>query len=116
MQEQVRVVAAEGKVAVLINGKLSFSAPPEIAKAIAIALNSQAMLIENDQRQLKNGFMDQAILMRQGIPLGLTSNRKMLDEAHKEAQWNSALRKYMPRAPGIGSKEVFGTPIIRGGA
>jgi hypothetical protein len=111
MKEAIRFIIHNERIVMLINGKISADFPPEVAKSLSIALNQQALIIENEQRQRQN-LTDQAILMRAGIPIGLGSNKKMLEEAHNEAQWNRELRRYMKNAPGIKSREIFGTPTI----
>ena len=53
---------------------------------------------------------DSAILLRAGIPIGLTDNEKIKDEAVKEAVSSRELRRAMPG--GVKSKEQFGKPTI----
>ncbi len=119
MNESIRLVrhpgpTGEDKVCLLVNGQLTADLPKEVARALGIQLISMAKQIENDANPQKQ-IIDQAILMRAGVKLGLNNNPKLLAEAHKEAQWNGDLRRYMKNPQGIKSSEVVGTPtIIRG--
>lgn len=112
-EEQIRLLAHNGQIVLLVNGRLTADFPPQVARQLAVALNAQAALIENDANPEKT-INDQAILMRAGMKLGLTDNKKILKEAHKEAQWNGDLRRYMKgaNAPGIKTKEIVGTPTV----
>jgi len=58
---------------------------------------------------------DNAVLIRAGVPIGLTNHPEIKKESIKLAINDRNLRRYMPG--GVKSKEVFGTPtIIRGAA
>lgn len=114
MKESIRTIIHNGKCVLLVNGRLTADLPPEAALQLAAALIQQARQIQNDQHNAASPI-DQAILMRAGSKIGLTSNPKVIDEAYKEAQWNRDLRRYMPAAPSIQSREKFGIPLIRGG-
>ncbi|NIB43802.1 hypothetical protein HBA55_29640 [Pseudomaricurvus alkylphenolicus] len=114
MKETIRLLRHNDQIVFLVNGQLTTSFGPEVAKVVARELVSLARQIENDANPERQ-IMDQAILMRAGINIGLNSNPKLLSEAHKEAQWNRDLRLAMKGAPGIPSNEVVGTPtVIRG--
>lgn len=117
MKEDIRLVAGEETVVMLVNGKLTADFPPQVARQLAAALLQQAQLIDNEKRAKDNpqAIIDQAILMRAGSGIGLFGNNKAIDEAHKEAQWNRDLRRYMPTPISVQSKEKFGLPTIRGG-
>lgn len=52
---------------------------------------------------------DEGLLLRLGIPIGLTSNAAIIREARKEAVWGD-IRRYVPL---IGSGESVGTPTLR---
>ena len=60
-----------------------------------------------EYEQAERIITDGAILVRAGVPLGLTSRFK--DEVKKEAAWNSDLRRYLPH---VKSEEVFGLPTV----
>ena len=115
MKESIRSIINDDakQIVLLINGNLSASLPPQAAKQLAKVLLSQAALIENNENPNKQ-IIDQAILMRAGLNIGLSSNKKVLSEASKEAQWNRDLRRYMKAdAQSITSKEIFGLPTIK---
>ncbi len=87
--------------------------PWDAALELSKAITTQAKRVEEWQKA--NGIIaDQAILIRLGIPLGLTNNSAIQKEAFKEAQYNSDLRRYITgnRVKGIPSEERFGTPTL----
>lgn len=105
------VVADEGaKVVLSIDGR-RIVMPPEVALKLSQHLYHRAKKAE-EYRDANRIIMDQAILQRAGAPLGLSLNRKIQEEARKEAQWNSDLRRYMPLR-GIEPRAIIGTPTIR---
>ena len=54
---------------------------------------------------------DQAVMTRAGWPhMGLTAHPKIIEEAGKEAAWNSDLRRYLPG--GVKSKETLYPPGV----
>ncbi len=56
---------------------------------------------------------DHAILLRAGVPIGLTDNPKIKELAVSIAAHDRDLRRYMPN--GIKSEENFGVPTIKRG-
>lgn len=74
------------------------------------ALLEKASMAEEHARA-NEIILDSAILLRAGVPIGLSSNPKIQAEARKEAVWNRDLRRYM-RGGGIASGEQFGAPTI----
>ena len=54
---------------------------------------------------------DNAILLRAGVPVGITNHQAILEEAKTIAVSDRELRRAMPG--GVKSREVFGTPSIR---
>ena len=95
-------------VLVLKDGKF-LCLPWDAALILARAITIQARRIEKTVKA-NQIIGDQALLMRLGIPLGLTSNPKMIDEAAKKAAWDSYLRRMCPG--GVKSQEAFGTPTL----
>ncbi|MDX1497054.1 MAG: hypothetical protein R3352_05835 [Salinisphaeraceae bacterium] len=117
MKNQLRSIVTEQGIALLFDGKViqgMEAIPRQAAEQIARTLLAQCRILENAEDPQKT-IMDQAILHRAGFAVGLTDNGKMLSEAHKEAQWNTELRRYMKGAPGIKTSEIVGTPTIAGG-
>jgi hypothetical protein len=88
---------------------LPWSAALEVAKE----MTAQARKIE-EVVKANQIIADQALLIRTGIPLGLSDNPDIKKEALKQAQWDPKLRKYITgsRVRGIPSGEVMGTPGV----
>jgi hypothetical protein len=105
------VVVDEGdKVVLSIDGK-RYNMPPEVAEQLSRMLYAKAKKAE-EYRDANRIIMDQAILQRSGAPFGLSSHQKIIEEAHKEAQWNNHLRRYMP-LKGIEPRAAVGRPSLR---
>jgi hypothetical protein len=107
--ERISVQQDGNQVLLVKDGTLLVRLPWEAAQVLAKAIQIQAGKAEEIARAEQIIF-DDAILLRAGAPVGLSSNPIILDQAAKEAAWNSKLRRYMPG--GIKSKEKFGTPRI----
>ena len=88
---------------------IPWDAALEVAKAITI----KAREIEAD---IKAGRIidDQALLIRLGIPLGLTNKPELLKAAKNESVYSPELRRYITGAKvkGIESAERLGTPKL----
>lgn len=106
------IVRQDGdKVVFALDGR-GQSIPWEAAIKIGRALIAQGKAAE-EHAKAEVIIHDQAILTRLGIPVGLSNNRAIQEEAAKEAAWNSGLRRYIePKRASIGSKEVMGTPTV----
>ena len=110
-------VRQEGtNVVVIREGRAVFDMPWDAALQLAQAIFSQAKRAE-ELASAERIADDQAVLLRLGVPIGLTSRRDIQQEAQKRAAWDSTLRRYIPlaRAKGVGgvrSQESFGTPRI----
>jgi hypothetical protein len=103
-------IQAEGdRVIVLHNGRLLWDMDWQAAAIFARALAIKSKEAE-EIAKAQQIIYDSAILLRAGVPLGLSNNRSIQREAAKEAAWNSDLRRYMP--DGIRSQEMVGTPAI----
>jgi hypothetical protein len=102
----------DGKlIHLFLDGKFICTLPPAIAREIAHWLIKKAGRIEQLQN-IAQTVIDQAILERANTGVGLVADPKILDEAHKEAQWNKDLRRYMP-LNGIEPKSIVGLPNLR---
>lgn len=101
------------RVIVISNGQAILDLPWDAALAVAQAIRVKALLAE-EQAKAEAIALDQALLLRLGIPLGLTGNRSIQQEAYKEAAWNSDLRRYIRtnRMGGMGSQAALGAPAI----
>ena len=102
-----------GRVLLIVNGRLVASMPPEVADLLARAILTKAREAE-ELLSATQIIADQAMLTRLGVGFGLTNRPDMLRVAANEAAWNSQLRRYIPPAKAIGiqTQEVFGTPSI----
>lgn len=108
-----RFLAQDGRVLMIIDGKMVADVPHEAAARMAKALAQVAKVAEENANALKVAG-DVAILLRAGANIGLTNNPRINAEAAKRAQWDSDLRRYMPG--GVKSNEQFGRPAVRVGA
>ena len=77
---------------------------------VSDGLKSMALQIRNDTEDPEKLIRDQAILIRSGVPIDLTDNKKIMDEALKSAQWDSDLRKAIKTS--VESREIFGLPVV----
>lgn len=111
MHDNNLTIANEGdKVVLVFNGKRVCDMPIELAKQVSRLIYAKAMQAE-EYANANRIIMDQAIMQRAGLPFGLSNNAKIVEEARKEAQWNTTLRKSMPLR-GIEPRAVVGTPSV----
>jgi len=102
-------IRIDGKNIILLEGgTLLLELPWDVALALAEAIKVQARRIEEGIKA-DEIIRDQALLMRAGIPIGLSKNPDIMKEAAKEAAWNTELRKAIPS---IKSAEKFGIPAL----
>lgn len=89
------VVRQEGReILLIVNGRAVLQMPWDAALVLSRAIYTQAKKAE----ELANADLliaDNALLMRAGIPLDLTTRPELLNESRKEAAWNSSLRRYI---------------------
>lgn len=82
-----------------------------IAMQIAAALHyAGAVAEEFDVQRAQQVALDNALLLRLGVPVGLSDNPKILAESGKEAAWNTELRRAIPM--GVKATTVVGTPSL----
>lgn len=82
-------------VQLIVDGKCVLNMPHDHALIIARALYKHAKLAE-ELAAAEQVIMDQAILMRSGWPFAaLSANPAIINEAGKEAAWNSRLRRFI---------------------
>lgn len=104
------VRSSAGPETVVVNLRdRSFEFSPPMAREFASALTAKAREVEEQERAASIA-LDAAILLRAGVPVGITSDPKIRDEAGKLAAWDSDLRRYMPG--GVRSAEMLGRPSI----
>lgn len=97
------------KVQIIKDGKLVMEMPWDAALEFTRAMRGVARLAET-YAKANAVIIDHAILLRAGVPIGLTDGEKFHDEVAKEAAHNRDLRRYMPG--GVKSKAIVGTPSV----
>ncbi|MEW6211545.1 MAG: hypothetical protein AB1631_24475 [Acidobacteriota bacterium] len=103
-------IRQEGERVLLIeDGRLILDMPWQAAIEVARAIYQKAKQAEQ-LASVDRLIIDQAVLLRAGVPFGLTSHPLILRESVKEALSNRQLRRYMPG--GIRSQSVVGSPTI----
>lgn len=106
-------VRAEGdRVILLQDGRLVVSMPIAAARALIRALQVKTLEAE-EENQAQAIAYDQAVLLRSGIPLGLSLRRDIQHEARQLAAWDSDLRRYIVKKKHVNK---VGQPTIIGGA
>jgi hypothetical protein len=103
---QATVRQEGGTVQLVVDGQLILDVSWEQALKLGQALIFQARKAE-EFTKADQVIKDQALLLRAGIPLGLATDPRMMQEAGKEAAWNSDLRRYMPN--NLEKIEQYGT-------
>lgn len=109
MIRQINVGVDGNKVLLTINGKTEVI-PWEAADEIAKALTTKARQAEEEEKALLI-VQDNALLLRAGVPIGLSNRKDIQQESAFVAQFDNKLRKHLPG--GVKSTEVFGTPSVR---
>lgn len=97
------------RVLILLDGRLIESMPWQAAVQASTALLIKGRKAE-EHAKANQIIGDSALLIRAGIPLGLSNNPVIVSEAVKEANHNRDLRRYLPG--GIQSTAVVGTPAV----
>lgn len=104
-------VRREGeRILIIEEGKVVFEMPSwEVADAICDAIRAKAREAE-EQAKAPQIAADSGLLLRAGVPLGLSSDPKIKDEARKIAAHDRSLRRALPG--GIKSSVQLGRPAI----
>ena len=100
-----------GMVQLIENGTLLFDLPWEAAKSLSRAIRMQAARAEQNAK-INKVIADQAVLIRKGFPIALTSRPDVFKEAGNEAAHDRTLRRALPG--GIPNGVKFGYPSVRG--
>lgn len=108
--QQVRVRQEGTVVCLIVDGKRVADIPWRNARQIAAALKQKANLAEEIEN-VERAINDNAIIARSGAPFGLSTNRKIKETAWTEAQWDTALRKWMRPPRDNYSKAEFSREI-----
>lgn len=109
MIKKISVGVDGNKVLLTINGNTEVI-PWEAADDIAKALIVKARQAEEEEKALLI-VEDNALLLRVGVPIGLSNRTDIQQESAFAAQYDEKLRKYFPG--GVKSTEIFGTPSVR---
>lgn len=107
--QQVAVRSEGDRVLLIVEGRELLNMPWQAADALASAIRAKAREAEEIAKADKVS-LDAAIVLRAGVPIGLTSHPKIQAEAAKKAAWDSRLRRYLPG--GIRSREMLGRPAV----
>lgn len=103
----------DGGLDVLYRGNLALKIPTAAVLEV-FRVVKQVTRFAEALHEVHKTIYDQALLLKGGAPYGLTDNPKVIDEAVKEALWETDVKKYFS-TPGIPSKAVFGVPKLIGG-
>ncbi len=106
---EAKILQDGDKVIFVINGK-GMTIPWQIADQLGRGLLAKARQAEEVQNS-EQVIRDNAILMRAGSPVGLSSNPDIISETVKEAVSGDEVRRYMPG--GVKSKSVIYAPTVR---
>lgn len=112
MKSRLRILQDADHVLLLHDGRLIGRLPWQTAQALSGALRSVASQAE-EWSVAERIAADQALLLRRGVPLGLTNSARIRAAADQLSQWDRSLRRIVPATRGISSKEAFGVPEIR---
>lgn len=85
------------RVLILLDGRLLLEMPWQQADVLASALKAQARRAE-ELAEVDTLIEQQALVIRKGVPFGLTDRPDINAEAKKEAAWGQTPRKYIPQS------------------
>ena len=100
-QRVFRVIQEGSNVTLVLNGCLVAELPWEAALEVSRAIHAKAKEAES-YAKVHEIIADQALVLANGLPFGLTNDRRVMREAIKEA---SAFG-------GVKSKSIVGTPAV----
>lgn len=98
------------KVDLVIDGAIVATLPWQKANELARGLLAQAKRAE-EWECAERIASDQALLLRSGVPIGLTEHPAIQAEAAKRAAWDRDLRRYLPG--GVKAQSIVGIPAVR---
>jgi hypothetical protein len=109
-QRTVRIINAD-TLQIIVDGRTVDEMTPEAMLEVAQAMMLQARrALEMRPKNAEKLAVDSGLLLRAGLPFGLTSNPQILADARKEAECNRDLRKALPG--GIKGQVQFGRPGV----
>lgn len=112
-QHRLQCFFEEDKVIAVIDGKRT-EFPWGLADVFSRSLAINARKAE-EYCKANQIIADNALMQRAGFPVGLSDDPLIKSESIKSALYDRNLRKYLPRAEGIGdiqSRGVVGTPTL----
>ena len=102
-------IREEGDKVLVIFGDRALLIPPEAAKMIATELQSKAQIILNRANPELQAY-DQALLLRTGIPIDITTDKRIFEMARNEAVNNREIRKNVPANFQVLNESKIGRP------
>ncbi len=96
-------------VHVIASDRVVLDVPWDVALALAEDITRQARRAE-ELAKAEQIILDNAVLFRAGVPIGLSNNRDIMAETVKAAQFDPLLRRHM--RGGIKSQSIVGTPVL----
>lgn len=109
MQRSIIVRRHEGRVLLIADGRLVADLPWQAALEVGRSLRAKAREAEATARADAIAE-DQALLLRAGVPLALSADPRVMDEAARRAAWSRHLRRAIPG--GVPSREAVGGPRV----
>lgn len=109
MSRRVQFRQSGARLSLIVDGRLILEGHWSMFDELAAMMRSSARKAE-EWDSAEAVARDNAILLRAGVPIGLSNNPAIRAETIKLAETDRDLRRYMPG--GIGGKELFGRPTI----
>ena len=106
--KSIRLKQEGSRVLLIVNGVCVADMPWEAALGVGRACYQCAKMAEEHAKH-NDVIADQALAFRLGLPVGLSNNRKIIEEAKKDALFDRDLRRYIR---GHATKITVGTPGI----
>lgn len=106
-------VRQEGtRVLIIQDGRLLLDLPYQAALDLANAIRNRAKAAE-EIATAPQVILDQAILLRAGVGVGLAVDADIRKEAIKEAAWNTSLRRYIRSSKQAQAGTVYAPRVKR---
>lgn len=111
-KDSVRILQAGDRVLLLIDGRLVADMPHQAAFQVSRAFYSVGKKAE-EWANAEAIAKDQGLLLRAGVPIAITDEEKIAEEARQIAMHDRDLRRFIrfPRYP-----EKVGRPTVKKGA
>lgn len=111
MKDNMRVIQSGDRVLLIINGQIAADMPYQAGLQASAAIRSVSKKAE-EWANAEAIAADQGLLLRAGVPLALTDNEKIAQEAKIVAEHDRDLRRFIrfPRYP-----QKVGRPAVKRG-